>query len=152
MRTIVLVLLSTLVLAGCASNNNGGTPTTTPTTGGGGTNSTMAQTPVKTDTHDFSTCAAPAGTPVSCSATTPFNVSSALSQLYLNVSWTAANGAPAAVVQGVSVKVGGMTCTLPDGPFTGAPNCSKQGAAAGVAKIEYAGSGPVVAKVVVTGS
>jgi len=156
MRAWIPILLAALVLAGCASNNGnnnnnangGGNTTTTP----GGSNMTMT-TAVATDSHDFSTCMVPSGTPLpaGCAPSKAITVPSSVTMLNLTVEWSTAQGAPAGGASGISVKLGSKTCTLPDGPFTGAPKCTGNVPASGVTKIEYAGAGPVVAKVTVTG-
>jgi len=153
MRTWITILLAALVLAGCASKTNdtanGGNNSTT--TGGGMGNMTMT-TPVGSDTHDFSGCAVPGGTPATpCTASKAITVPPSVTMLNVTVEWSTSTPAPAGVTQGVQVKVGSATCTLPDGPFTSAPKCTKNVAATGVTKIEYSGAGPVSAKVTVTG-
>jgi hypothetical protein len=157
MRTLLVLLVAAVALAGCASNNNGNggsSGNNTNSTGGGMNNMTMS-TPVATDSHDYSTCAVPSGTPLpaGCAPSKAITVPSSVSMLNLTVEWSAAQGAPAAPVgpDGANVKLGSVTCSLPPGPFTGAPKCTKNVAASGVTKIEYSGEGGVVAKVTVTG-
>jgi hypothetical protein len=107
-----------------------------------------AMTEIVKDNHDFTGAGTPAGTPTSKAFTIP----AGYKMLNLTVKFSPASGAPAGVASGVSVKAGGLTCTLADGPVTGTVSCVKDGAASpGDAKIEYAGTGPVVAAVVVSG-
>lgn len=154
MRLILASLVAALVLAGCANNATPGPTTTTPTTptpGGGSGNGTMSMSELAKDNHDFTTDAA-AGTPAGGAASKAFTIPAGATMLNLTVRFTPASGAPAAVAQGVTVKAGGLTCTLPDGPVTAPLTCTKEGAATpGDAKIEYAGAGPVTATVTVSG-
>lgn len=144
MRSILLVLSVALVLAGCASPDNGATTTTTPPTG------TTPTTPVtngtalevKKTTFDFSTLGTPAGGPASVAVEIPEGYTT------LNLTVVFSPTTPVGLASGISVKVAGLTCALPDGPVMGTFNCPKTGpATAGPAKIEATGNGPVVASV-----
>src|SRR5581483_2886083 len=140
MRSILLLVVLSILAAGCAANNgtNGGTPTT-PTGATPGTNGTAAAKTLKTDDHTFT------DTPASPASPVPITVT-------INVTFSPAGGAPAGVASGVQVKVGGAVCTLADGPVTDSTTCTKTAPAAGVKQIEYSGAGPVSAHVVVTES
>ncbi|GEM_PF-5087901 len=147
MRSILLLVVLSILAAGCAANNgtNGGTPTT-PTGATPGTNGTAAAKTLKTDDHTFT------DTPASPASPVPITVDPAAMTVTINVTFSPAGGAPAGVASGVQVKVGGAVCTLADGPVTDSTTCTKTAPAAGVKQIEYSGAGPVSAHVVVTES
>lgn len=149
MRAIVL-LLAVGLLAGCASTKTTTTTTTPTTPTGSGTNATGTQ--LVTDSHDFTTDAA-AGTPAGGATSKAFTIPTGVTSLNLTVKWTTA-APPGAITDGVTVKVGSLSCTIAAGPVqTPIPPCTKNGAgAAGPSKIEYSGAGPITASVTVMGS
>lgn len=150
MRTILLLAVLSVLVAGCASN--GGNNPSTPAVGGNttGTGAGMAPKQAASDSHDFATDAA-AGTPAGQGATTKaFTMDAGYTKLTLNVTFDVDSPAPGSVVaQDVVVKVGSLTCTVSAGPVTPPiPPCTKSGnATPGPMKIEYSGAGAVTATV-----
>lgn len=147
MRVLPLLLVAlALVAAGCASKTDETPTTTTPVTNTTPTTNGTAgmAMDIKSDSHTF--------TDVPPGATTAITVPATVTTLTLNVTFSPASSAPAGVASGVTVKLGSVSCTLPDGPVQGDVKCTKTVAATGVKQIEYSGSGPVTATVKVTGA
>ncbi|GEM_PF-6987648 len=175
----VLVLAAMLAFAGCFgksnNNDNGGdtgatTPTdatpssptgstpagTTPTSPGGtDTNSTTPATlaPKQACSANVDFTETPNGGAPTPPADTPCNIDAGYTKLVLNVTWAIAGGAPAAPdPNGVTVSIGGATCSLP-GPVDQSPAAcaNKAGTAApGKMAIKYGGGpAPITATVTV---
>jgi len=147
------VLLIVLVAAtGCL--NKPGTP-------GANNNSTNSTMPggmmmpkeLVNESHSFA--------PPSGAGTKAFKVDAGYTMINMTVTFRPSTGAPVpapapGVSQGISVKVGTLTCTLPDGPIVPTMNpapCNKTGPVTpGDMKVEYAGTGDISARVVVIAS
>ncbi|GEM_PF-5376154 len=153
---VALIVLLSPAISGCL--DRGAPPDSAPANA---TNSTANATApmakiLLNQSHSFTTGAA-ADTPAGGNTTSPVTIPPGYSKLNLTVRFSPSSGAPVpapapvGAASGVSVKLGNLTCDVPDGPFTTAFTCTKEGpATAGDAKVEYLGEGSVRARVTVT--
>jgi hypothetical protein len=153
-RTILLILV-VLALAGCVSNGGDTAPQTNTTNSTATGNMTMLPPKeIAKETFDFTTNPprppGPAPLPVA-TASKAVTVDPGYSNVTLNVTFAPANGAPAGAavgVQGISVRIGNATCSLPPGPLQGSVTCTKSAPIKpGATTLRYSGDGPVVATV-----
>jgi hypothetical protein len=151
MRSVLLVVIAAAIVAGCASPASNPSTATTPPTTAPTTPASSGPVAIKSDTHDFTADAA-SGTPAAGSASTALTIPAGVSSLDITVKFAPANGAPGAVSDGISVKVGTVTCSVAAGPVTAPSTCTGKSDAAGVKAILYSGAGPVVATVTIMGS
>ena len=143
LATILLVAFS----AGCATKPGDTTTSGNNSTSGNG-NGTMMMKELVNETHSF---APPTG-----AGTKAFKVDAGYSKLNVTVTFRPGSPAPVTPVgvsQGISVKVGTVSCTLPDGPIVPGSNpapCTKMvDVAPGDMKVEYAGQGDITSRVIV---
>lgn len=158
MRLFPLFAVSlALVMAGCAKDDP--PPATTSPTSTSPTTTTTTSTPTTstptTTTPTVPTKPAPAevatGTfdvsqynPAAPPAAKAFTVPVGYTTLTLNVTWTCAAGAPACVADGTAtIKAGGLSCGVAQGPIQAAIVCTKEGAATvGEGKVEFTATAP----------